>query len=120
MDKSLAQSTISKRKPASKFSSSEGENDCDKKCKKPRNYKIRAFFLGNWKMDYLASPIPDLFKPQCLICYEILSENKKFSVKRHYLSKHSTSIENKFPINSEQLKKYRNTRTKIKKNSESL
>ena len=43
-------------------------------------------------MDYFASPIPDRSKPQCLICYEILSENKKFSVKRHYLSKHSTSI----------------------------
>ena len=79
---------------------------------KPRNYKIRAF-LENWKMDYFASPIPDRSKPQCLICYEIMSENKKSSVKRHYLSKHSTSIE-KIPINSEQRKKYRNTRTKIK------
>ena len=58
--------------------------------KNPRNYKIRAF-LGNWKMDDFASPIPDRSKPQCLIWYEILSENKKFSVKRHYLSKHSTS-----------------------------
>ena len=63
--------------------------------KQTRNYKIRAF-LANWKMDYLASrmqAISDRSKPQCLICYEILSENKKFSVKRHYLSKHSTSIE---------------------------
>ena len=102
MDQSLAQSTISKSKPVS--SSSEGEDDCDKKCKKPRNYKIRAF-LGNWKMDYLASPIPDRSKPQCLIYYEILSENKKFSVKRHYLSKHSTSIEKTFLINSEQRSK---------------
>ena len=59
----------------------------------PRNYKIRAF-LKNWKMDYLASPIPDRSKPHCLICYEILSENK-FRVKRHYLSKHSTSIDKK-------------------------
>ena len=50
-------------------------------------------------MDYLASSILDRSKPQCLICYEILSENK-FRVKRHYLSKHSTSIENKFPISS--------------------
>ena len=47
-------------------------------------------------MDYLASPIPDRSKPHCLICYEILSENKKFSVKRHYLSKPSTSIEKNF------------------------
>ena len=31
--------------------------------KTTRNYKIRAF-LGNWKMDYLASPIPDRSKPQ--------------------------------------------------------
>ena len=90
MDKSLAQSTISKSKPVS--SSSEGEDDCDKKSKKPSNYKIREF-LGNWKMDYLASPIPDRSKPQCLICYEILSESNKFSVKRDYLSKHSTNIE---------------------------
>ena len=88
MDKSLAQSTISKSKPVNR--SSEGEDDCDKNAKKNRNYKIRAF-LGNWKMDYLASPIPDRSKPQCFFCYEILSENKKFSVKRHYMSKHSTS-----------------------------
>ena len=78
---SLAQSTISKSKPVSS-SSSENEDDCDKKCKKPRNYKIRAF-LKNLKIDYLASPIPDRSKPQCLICYENLSENK-FRVKRHY------------------------------------
>ena len=78
MDKSLAQSTISKCKPVS--SSSEGKGDCDKNCKIPRNYKIREF-LENWKMDYLASPIPDRSKPQCLICYEILSESNKFSVK---------------------------------------
>ena len=64
MEKSLAQSTISKNKPVS--SSSESEDDCDKKCKKPRNYVIRAF-KENWKMDYLASSIPDRFKPQCLI-----------------------------------------------------
>ena len=47
-------------------------------------------------MDYLASriqAIADRSKPQCLICYEIKSENKNSSVKRHYLSKHSTSIE---------------------------
>ena len=72
-----------------------------KNSKKPKNYKIRAF-LGNWKMDYLASSIPDRSKPQCLICYEISSESNKFSVKRHYLSKHSTSIEKKISINSEQ------------------
>ena len=72
MDKPLAQSTISKSKPVS--SSSEGEDDCDKKCNKTWNYKIRAF-LGNWKMDYLASPISDRSKPQCLIWYKILSES---------------------------------------------
>ena len=65
--------------------------------KKPRDYTIRAF-QENWKMDYFASPIPDRSKPQCLICYEIMSENKKSNVKRHYLSKHSTSIENKISI----------------------
>ena len=37
MDKSLAQSTISKSKPVS--SSSEGEDDCDKKCKNPVTIK---------------------------------------------------------------------------------
>ena len=89
MDKSVPQSTISKSKPVS--NSSDSEDDCDKKCKKPKNYKIRAF-LENWKMDYLASPIPDRSKPQCLICYEVISENKKSSVTRHYLSKHATSI----------------------------
>ena len=62
MDKSLAQSTISKSKPVS--SSSEGEDDCDKKCKNPRKDKIRAF-LGNWKMDYLVSLIPDRSKSHC-------------------------------------------------------
>ena len=35
---------------------------------------------------------PDRYKQQCLICYKILSENKKSSVKMHYLSKHATSI----------------------------
>ena len=68
---------------------------------KLRNYKIRAF-VGNWKMNYLASSILDRSKPLCLIFYEIFSKSNKFSVKRHYLSKHSTSIENKFPINSKQ------------------
>ena len=57
-----------------------------KNAKKTRKYKIPAF-LKNWKIDYLAIPIPDRSKPQCLIRYEILSENK-FRVKRHYLSKH--------------------------------
>ena len=84
-----------------------------KNATKPRNYKIRAF-LGNWNMEYLASPIPDRSKPQCLICYEILSENKKFSVKRHYLSKHSTSIEKNSNQQRTTKRKYRNTRTKIK------
>ena len=92
MEKSLAQSTISKNIPVN--SSSESEDDCDNKCKKPRKYNIRAF-QENWKMDYLVSPIPDGSKPQCLICYEILNENMKTSVKRHYLSKHATSIEKK-------------------------
>ena len=87
--------------------------------KKLRNYKIRAF-LGNWKMDYLASPIPDRSKPQCLICNEILSENNKFSVKRHYLSKHSTSIEKLFPINSEQRKKIETQELKLKQQRISL
>ena len=39
-----------------------------KNAKKTRNYTIRAF-QENWKMDYLAIPIPDRSKPQCLICY---------------------------------------------------
>ena len=38
MDKSLAQSTISKSKPVS--SSSEGEDDCDKKCKNNPETKL--------------------------------------------------------------------------------
>ena len=59
--------------------------------KHPGNYKNPRISKNNWKIDYLASPITDRSKPQCLICYEILSENK-FRVKRHYLSKHSTSI----------------------------
>ena len=79
MDKSHAQSAISKSKPVS--SSSESEDDCEIKCKKPRNNTIRGF-LETWKMEYLLSPIPDCSKPQCLICYEILSLNKKFSVKK--------------------------------------
>ena len=40
MDKSLAQSTISKSKPVS--SSSEGEDDCDKKCKKKQPETIKS------------------------------------------------------------------------------
>ena len=48
MEKSLAQSTISKNIPVS--TSSESEDDCDNKCKKtPRKYKIRAFKkIGKW------------------------------------------------------------------------
>ena len=68
-----------------------------KNANKPRNYTIRACKKQkNWTMDYCASFIPDRSKPQCLICYEIMCENKKFSVNRHYLSKHSTSIEKIF------------------------
>ena len=80
---------------------------------KPRNYKMIKIhaFLGNRKMAYLASPIPDRSKPHCLICYEILRENKKFRVKRHYLS---TSIEKKFPINSEQRKNIETQELKLK------
>ena len=55
MDKSHAQSAISKSKPVS--SSSESEDDCEIKCKKPRNYTIRGF-QETWKMEYLVSPIP--------------------------------------------------------------
>ena len=61
--------------------------------------------IGKWII-----PIPDGSKPQCLICYEILSENRKTSVKRHYLSKHATSIETKIPINSDERKIYINTK----------
>ena len=44
MDKSLAQSTISKSKPVSNStSSSKGKDDCDKKCKNNRKYKIVHF-----------------------------------------------------------------------------
>ena len=50
MDKSHAQSAISKSKPVS--SSSESEDDCEIKCNKPRK------FLETWKMEYLVSPIP--------------------------------------------------------------
>ena len=57
MEKSLAQSTISKNIPLPVSSSSESEDDCDNKCKKPRKYNIRAF-QENWKMEYLLSPIP--------------------------------------------------------------
>ena len=60
MDKSLARLTISKCKPVS--SSSESEDDCDKKCKTNRNYNICAF-QGTWKMEYLLNP--DRSKPQC-------------------------------------------------------
>ena len=95
MDKSLSQSTISKSKPVS--SSSESEDDCDKKCKNPRNIQ-NPCISRKLEMVYLACPIPNRSKPQCLICYEIISENKKSSVKRHYLSKHSTSIEKKISI----------------------
>ena len=111
MEKSLAQSTISKNIPVS--SSPESEDDCDNKCKKPRKYNIRAF-QENWKIDYLLSPIPDGSKPQCLICYEILSENRKNSVKRHYLSKHETSIEKNFQSTAMNEKKNKHPRTKIK------
>ena len=65
-------------------------------------------------MDYLLSPIPDGSKPQCLICYEILSENRKNSVKRHYLSKHATSIEKNFQSTAMNEKIYNHPRTKIK------
>ena len=43
MEKSLAQSTISKNIPLPVSSSSESEDDCDNKCKKPRKCNIRAF-----------------------------------------------------------------------------
>ena len=63
MDKSLAQSTISKRKQVS--GASESEDDCDKKCKNPETIKSVLFaFLENWKIDYHASSIPDRSKPQ--------------------------------------------------------
>ena len=107
MEKSLAQSTISKNIPV--ISSSESDDDCDNKCKNPRKYNIRAF-QDNSKMDYLVRPIPYGFKPQCLICYEILSENRKNRAKRHYLSKHATSIEKGFPIISDERTKYINTK----------
>ena len=65
-------------------------------------------------MDYLASPIPDRSKPQCLICYEILSEINKFSVKRHYLSKHSTSIEKNFQLTANNKKNIETQELKLK------
>ena len=95
MEKSLVQCSINNSKTKSVSSSSESEDDCDKNATNPRNYIIRAF-QENWKMDYLASPIVALYEPQCLICYKILSENKKSSVKTHCLSKHATSIEKIF------------------------
>ena len=64
MDKSHAQSAISKSKPVSTCSSSESEDHCEIKCKNTRNYTIRGF-LKTWKMEYLVSPIPDCSKPQC-------------------------------------------------------
>ena len=70
-------------------------------------------------MDYLASPIPDRSKPQCLICNEILSENK-FRVKRHYLSKHLTSIEKKFQSTANNEKNIETQELKLKQQRISL
>ena len=58
MNKSLDQSTISNSKPVS--SSSESEDDCDKKCEKTQ--KLYNSCISR-KLDYLASPIPDRSKP---------------------------------------------------------
>ena len=48
MDKSLSQSTISKSKPVN--SSSESDNDCDKKCKKNTETIQSVHFkkIGKW------------------------------------------------------------------------
>ena len=70
-------------------------------------------------MDYLASPIPDRSKPQCLICYEILSESNKFSVKRHYCQNIQRVLK-KFPINSEQQKNIEKNELKLKQQRISL
>ena len=70
-------------------------------------------------MDYLANPIPDRSKPQCLICYEILSENK-FSLKRHYLSKHSTSSEKNFQLTANNEKNIETQELKLKQQRISL
>ena len=60
MDNGIVTCSINNFKNKQVSSSSESE-DCDKKCKIPRNYIIRAF-QENWKMNYLASPIPDRYK----------------------------------------------------------
>ena len=47
--------------------------------------------------------------------------SSKIGVKTHYLSKHAMSIENKFPINSEEQKQYIKTlKLKLKQQRKSL
>ena len=75
--------------------------------KQPQKLHIRSIiraFQENWKMNYLASPIPDRYKPQCLICYETLSENKKSGVKKSIICQNMQRALKNFPINSEELK----------------
>lgn len=60
---------------------------------------IRAF-QESWTTDYFFIPIPNGTKPQCLLCDEVLSENRKTNVERHYQTKHKSAIEKDFPPNS--------------------
>ncbi|KAM9302093.1 general transcription factor II-I repeat domain-containing protein 2B-like [Gastrophryne carolinensis] len=43
-------------------------------------------FKERWETDYLFVKMKN--KPQCLVCYQILSVCKEYNVKRHYVSQH--------------------------------
>ncbi|XP_063800779.1 general transcription factor II-I repeat domain-containing protein 2B-like isoform X3 [Pseudophryne corroboree] len=55
----------------------------------PKHRKVDSenrMFKERWEMDYLFVKTKN--KPQCLVCFQILSVCKEYNVKRHYVSQH--------------------------------
>ncbi|XP_063800778.1 general transcription factor II-I repeat domain-containing protein 2B-like isoform X2 [Pseudophryne corroboree] len=62
---------------------------CTANMSTPKHRKVDSenrMFKERWEMDYLFVKTKN--KPQCLVCFQILSVCKEYNVKRHYVSQH--------------------------------
>ena len=58
-------------------------------------------FCSEWEEEYFVVPTIKENLPQCLICMEIISANKKYNIARHYKAHNKANYDKKYPRSSE-------------------
>jgi len=74
-----------------------------KNTKKRKVEEKKRYFQKSWNLDYFFIENPD-GRLLCLICKEIVSDNKEYNVKRHHEAKHSGGVYGKLDGDKRELK----------------